>query len=168
MKEKVIKKGNRKNIIILILTLVIIFLAVTSLLKINDNVKAKQIIKDSLTAQSIISTYIGKMKSDTFDIYTTEQLLIGSTDIKNIVETKIKNNNDEDLLQIVSLEDKVSNKNSTFYKINIDSFEKKFDVNLYKEDGITWYVQNTGNIKINYTIKPNWWTQELNAIYLGD
>lgn len=162
------KKETIKNLVIIILLLVIMFFTVTNILKSNNTVKAKQLIKDSLTAQSIISTYIGKMKSDTFDIYTTEQILIGSTDIENIAETKIKNNNDEDLLQIVNIENKVSDEDSTFFKLNIESFEEEFDIELYKEDGITWYVSKYGDIKINYIAKPNWWTQEMNAIYLGD
>lgn len=162
------KKDNIKNIVIIILILIIMIFTITSLLKLNKNIKVKQIIKDSLTVQSKISTYIGKMKSDTFDIYTTEQLLIGSTDIENIDKTKIKNNDDEDLLQIVSIDGKISENDSTFYRVNTEIFEKEFEVKLYKEDGIVWYIQSNGDIKIYYTSKPNWWTQELNAILLGD
>ncbi len=162
------KKNNIKNIVIIILILIIMVLTIISLLKLNKNNKAKDLIKDSLTLQSKISEYVGKLKSDTFDIYTTEQLLIGSTDIENISQTKIKNNEDEDLLQIVSIDSKISEKDSTFYKVNTEVFEKEFKVKLYKEDGIVWYIQSNGDIKIYYTSKPNWWTQELNAIHLGD
>jgi|GEM_PF-3100364 len=162
------KKETLKNIIILILILVITVFVFPNLLKKKDNVKTKQLIKDSLTAQSVVSNYIGKMKSDTFDIYTTEQLLIGSTDIVNIEETKIKNNENEDLLQIAIYKDNISQKDSVFYKLNIDNFEKKFNVKLFKADGIEWYIQNTGDIKISYTSQPNWWTQELDALYLGN
>lgn len=162
------KKETRKNIIIITLILVITLLIFINLINSSNNVKAKQLISNTLTAQSIISEYIGKMKSDTFDIYKTEQLLIGSTDIENVIETRIKDNNNEDLLQIVSIENKISKKDKTFYKVNIENFEKKFDIKLYNDDGITWYVNNTGNVKVDYTTKPNWWTQELDAIYLGD
>jgi uncharacterized protein YpmB len=161
------KKKTKKDIIILFLIIVIIILTAINILKINSNEKAKQIIKDSLTAQSIVSNYIGKMKSDTFDIYTTEQLLIGSTDTQNVTGTKIKNNENDDLLQIVSVEYKISQGKSKFYKLNTDNFEKEFNVKLYNKDGITWYIQDTGDIKISYTSRPTWWTNELDVLYLG-
>jgi hypothetical protein len=162
------KKESFKNIVITILILIIMVFIVIKLLKLNDNIKAKQLIKDSLVAQSTISSYIGKMKSDTYDVYTTQQLLLGSSDVENVDTTNIKNNNDENVLQIANPSDKISFGDSIFYKLNIDSFEKNFNLELYNEDGITWYIQSNGNIKINYLIKPRWWTQDLDAIYLYD
>ena len=162
------KKENIKNIVIFILILAVIILVIAYVLKFRDNSNITKLVKNSLEAQSNISEYIGKTKSETFDIYTTEQLLIGSTDIQNIDSTKIKDNDNSELLQIVNVEDKVSYNNSTFYKINIDNFKKKFNIDLYQENGITWYIQSTGNIKINYTTKPTWWNQELDTLYVGN
>ena len=162
------KKENIKNIVIFIMILAIIILSISYVLKFRDNTNVTRLIKDSLVAQSKISEYIGKTKSDTFDIYTTEQLLIGSTDLKDIDTTIIKDNADKGLLQIVNIEDKVSHNDSIFYKINIDNFKEKFDIDLYEENGITWYIQSTGNIKINYITKPTWWNKELDVIYVGN
>ncbi|MDD2376543.1 MAG: hypothetical protein PHD15_00740 [Clostridia bacterium] len=162
------KKENVKNIIILILIITTIILVITYLLKFSDNSNITKLIKDSLVVQLNVSEYIGKIKSDTFDIYTTEQLMIGSTDIQNIDTTRIKDNDDNDLLQIVSIEDKISYNDTMFYKINMDNLKKIFDINLYQESGITWYIGSTGDIKVNYITKPTWWSQELDIIYVGN
>jgi len=162
------KKESLKNIVIFILIFIIIVFTVMYLLKYNNNSKSATMVKDSLVGQSNISEYIGKIKSDTFDIYTTEQLLIGSTDIKNIDTTKIKDNSDVDLLQIVNIEDKVTKNDAVFYKLNTENFKKRFGITLYEENGITWYVQSTGNIKVNYITKPTWWNKELDSIYVGN
>jgi len=162
------KKESIKNIIIFILILIVITLLVIYAIKFSNNEKTSKIIKDSLIAQSNISEYIGKIKSDTFDIYTTEQLLTGSTDITNIEGTIIKDNDDKNLLQIVDVDDKITNNESVFYKLNTANFKKRFDINLYEEDGITWYIKSTGDIKVNYINKPTWWNQELDTIYTGN
>ncbi len=161
------KKETIKTFTIIVLILIIVLLIITNFLKQGSNVKAKKLFKEILTVQSNISNYIGKMKSNTFEIYTTQQILIGSTDIENILETRIKNFENDDLIQIVIDKDKISQDNSTFYKINIDNFKKKFNYNLYNEDEITWYIQDNGDIKISYIIKPSWWIQELDIMYIG-
>jgi len=162
------KKEKLKTIIIFILIFTTIVLVTMYILKFSDSSNITKLIKDSIAAQSNISEYIGKTKSDTFDIYTTEQLLIGSTDIENIDTTRIKDNQDNDLLQVVSIEDKVSINDSKFYKINLDNFKEMFDINLYQGNGITWYIESTGDIKVNYITKPTWWNQELDIIYVGN
>lgn len=161
------KKDRIKNIALFVLVLAFITFAVMYLLKFNSSNKTKQIIKDSLRAQASISEYIGKMKSDTFDIYTIEQLLIGSTNIEDLDRTRIKDNNDNNILQIVTNQDKITKNNVTFYKLNVDELEKKIGLKLYEDGNIEWYIQSNGDIKINYTNKPSWWTDELYAIYVG-
>lgn len=161
------KKEKIKNIIIFILVLAFITFAIMYLLKFNNSNRTKQLIKDSLRAQASISEYIGKMKSDTFDIYTIEQLLVGSANIEDIEATRIKDNNENNILQIVTKQDKIIKNNVTFYKLNVDELEKKIGLKLYEDDNIEWYIQSNGDIKINYTNKPNWWTDELDAIHIG-
>lgn len=160
--------GTVKDIIIIILIVAVVTLTVMYLLRFNSNTKTKQLVKDTLTAQTNISEYLGKLKSETFEVYTNEQLLVGSSDIQNTDTTRIKNNDNEEILQLVSIENKVNSNNSIFYKLNTDSFKKKFNIDLHEDDGITWYIQNTGEIKVNFINKPSWWTEELNAIRLGD
>lgn len=162
------KENPIKKFILFILVLAIFVISIMWLLKINGSTKTKQIITDLITAQAIISEYIGKMKSETFDIYTTEEILIGSTDINNIEETRIKDNDSQSTPQIVTIENKIEKDNVTFYKLNIDVLDKEFGLKLFKDDEIIWYVQETGIIKVNYINKPNWWTRELDAIYIGN
>jgi uncharacterized protein YpmB len=162
------KKESIKNIVIFILILIVIALLIIYSIKFSNNAKTGKIIEDSLAAQSKISEYIGKIKSDTFDIYATEQLLLGSTDIKDIDGSKIKDNDDKDLLQIVNIEDKITKNESVFYKLNTVNLKKIFDISLYEENRIMWYVKSTGEIKVNYINKPTWWNQELDILYVGN
>lgn len=162
------KKEAIKSLTIGILMIMVVVLTIMYSLKFSYNNKANELIKSSFVAQSEISEYIGKLKSDTFNIYTTEQLLVGSSDVSSIDTTKIKDNDNNNLSQLVSNDDKITYNNQIFYKLDVDNFEKLFDISLYKDDTLTWYIGNSGDIKVNYKIKPIWWNNELGSLYIGD
>lgn len=161
------KKVSMKNIILFVLILAVFAMSIMWLLKINNSTKTKQVITDLINVQINLSEYFGKLKSETFDIYTTEDIIIGSTDIQKVEETRIKDNDNKEISQIVITDNILEKNNITFYKINIDIIEKDFGLKLYEDKNIIWYIQETGQIKVSYINKPIWWTDELDAIYVG-
>lgn len=161
-------KSKIKNIVIVLLSVIVIILSVISFLKPNIGSKASSLLKDFISLQSKTSEYIGKMKSDTFGIYTTEQILIGSIDIAKAESTKILNNNDEEVKSLVDVKNSIKNDENTYYVVNKDNISKIFQIELGKYTDTNWYIDTNGNIRLKYIERPTWWTAELDSILVGN
>ncbi|MEG1141166.1 MAG: hypothetical protein RSE41_01705 [Clostridia bacterium] len=152
-----------KNVIIGILSLVLI-IVIIFILKPKTIVNSNDLLKNIILVQSNISEYVGKTKSDTFNIYNTELILIGSSNIEKIEDSKIVNNNNEELISLISLDDKKKIKDINYYKLNVKNISKLFKISL--TDEVTWYIDSNGNIKILNDKLPKWWTSNLDIFLI--
>jgi hypothetical protein len=154
-----VKNEKTKNIVILILSIIVIILLIFNLFQPNT-MKSSNIVLEVMGLQSKVSEYIGKMKSDTFDIYTKEQLLSGMQDSE-----KIKDNNGDDCLQLIDINNKIVKQDINYYKVNKDNIFKEFKIQLDEE--LEYYISSNSDVRVKYSIKPLWWVDELNSLVIN-
>lgn len=153
------KKEKIKNIIIIILSIIIILFLIFNLFQPNT-MKSSNIVLEVIGLQSKVSEYIGKMKSDTFDVYTKEQLLSGVKD-----DEKIKDNSDQDCVALIDINEKIQKEDINYYKVNKDNIFKEFKIQLDEE--LEYYISSNSDVRIKYSIKPLWWVDELNSLVIN-
>ena len=155
-------KINSKNIAIVILIVVVIILSIFLIIKNKNNGKGNSeiatFIKDAVEVQNNLSYYVGNTYSDTFGIYTKEEIVTAR-------KKDAKENSDiSKLTSIVDTNSKIDSQNGTCYKISEENYKKILNVDLPKYDGITWYIQDGSLIKVHLNIKPDWWNEDLSCL----
>lgn len=160
------KKDTVKNILIIILFLIVIAGLAMYFLNPRYSTETSNVLHNYCEAQVKLSEYIGKLRSDMFDAYTTEQLLVGSYNLEDIPNSLIMNNSGDELTAIVhsNPEDKFEKDEVTYYRINVTEFARMFEMQLLNDSAISWYVSETGIIKIHLNIIPDWWIEEFDVL----
>lgn len=160
------KKNVVKNVVIIILAVIVLLLgSYLFLLKMNvSGIDGKStFVKDTLSLQNKVSYYIGGMFSDTFGIYTKEELLLGKTkDGKEITD-----NENHAITPLVSAEGKIEKNGTVSYPLNEENAKKILNINIPKEEGITWYIQEGELLKVNISKAPSWWSLDLDCLKVG-
>ncbi len=154
-------KNSKDKIIIVLLLIVIILLAGYIILNLNKDNKAKDFISDFTKLQSKISYYIGSTYSDTFGVYTNEEIITG---------TKTTNENVDDIKNIepiVDVESKVEKSGKISYQILSENVKKIFKIDVPNYEGVKWYIQDGEFLKVDFETKPSWWTENLESYRLG-
>lgn len=161
------KKNGVKNVVIIILAvLVLLFGTYIVLLKFNvTGVDGKStFVKNAFNLQDKVSYYIGTTYSDTFGIYTKEEILLGKT--KDGKE--IKDNNNKAMTPLVSADKKIEKNGTVAYPLNEESAKTLLQITLPKEDGVTWYIQDGNLLKVNLEKSPSWWSIDLDCLKVGN
>lgn len=155
-------KINKKNITIVVIVLVVIILAIVVITKSIGNGKSgagnANFVKDAMEVQNNVSYYVGNAYSDTFGIYTKEEI-VTATKKDDKENSKISK-----LTAIVDTNSKISSQNGTCYKISDEAYKSILNVQLPKYEGITWYLQDGTLLKVHFDTKPAWWTDDLSAL----
>lgn len=157
-----------KNIIIAVLSLIIIALISTYLLRPDYSTESTNLVQSAFESQLNISEYIGKMRSDTFDAYTTEQLLVASYNLDDIPNSIIMDTSGAELKPLVYSEqaDIIIKGEIKYYRINITNLASVTKVQLLNDSNIVWYISHNGVLKCTYSKRPKWWTDELEVFHL--
>ena len=153
---------NAKNISIVILVLAVIVLFIALIAKSSGGGTSgngnANFVKDAMEVQNNLSYYIGSTYSDTFGIYTKEEIVTATK------KDDKENSNITKLTAIVDKNSKISSQNGTCYKISEESYKSILNVELPKYEGITWYLQDGALVKVHLDIKPSWWTDDLKSL----
>ncbi len=159
----------KKNVIIGILIVVILGLIASYLLAPKYSTESTNIMKVAFEAQVKVSEYIGKLRSDTFDVYTVEQLITSYRDLEKEEKEVIKDTSGKEISPLVSTEDgDIKEKDETkYYKANMSNFATILNVQLINDSNLTWYLSDSGVIKLSYKVKPNWWTDEFEVMHIN-
>ncbi len=138
------------------------------LLNPDYSVQSTNLVQSAFESQLSISEYIGKLRSDTFDAYTTEQLLVGSYNLDDIENSIIMDTSGIELKPIVYYEeaDIIIKDEIKYYRINITNLTSVIKVQLLNDSNIVWYISESGVLKCKYSKKPDWWTEELEVFHL--
>ncbi|MEG1705558.1 MAG: hypothetical protein RR290_03165 [Clostridia bacterium] len=161
------KKEKLKTFIIITLVIIIILIFLIFAIKSNNKSKSTILLDTIMHLQMNLSEYLGKFKSDTYEVYTKEQILIGSTDFKNIDKTKIKDYENNEIISLVDFKSKITKNKVSFYKINLLNIDKLFKIIVDEKLNIDIYISNDGKVAIRYIDKPIWWIQEFNTLCIN-
>ncbi len=156
-------KNGLKNIVIILLLGVILSYTLYMLLKPNLVIDKSNFLKTLVETQKQMSLYIGELQSDTFNTYTTVELFTAMTMEGN----SIKNNNNEDMISIVDNEPKIID-NINYYCIDTENFFKITNYSMPEIEGLSFYTDINGNIKVYYLEEPSWWQQEYESFLISD
>lgn len=155
-------KINAKNISIVILVLAVIILSIVLIVKSagggNSGNSNANFIKDAMEVQNNLSYYVGNTYSDTFGVYTKEEIVTATK------KDDKENSNIDKITAIVDKNSKISSQNGTCYKISEEAYKSVLNVSLPKYEGITWYLQDGALVKVHLDIKPSWWTDDLKSL----
>ncbi len=162
------KKDIVKNVIIVILVLIILVLVSLYLLNPDYSTESTNLIQSAFESQLNLSEYIGKMRSDTFDAYSTQQLIIGSYNLEDPQNSLIMDTTGAEILSIVysTPEDIIEKDGIKYYRVNMTNLTSIIKVQLLSDSNIVWYLSENGVLKCTYKHKPKWWVDELEVFHL--
>ncbi|MBR1883461.1 MAG: hypothetical protein IJ809_00680 [Clostridia bacterium] len=158
----------KKNIIIVILLIIIIGLVSSYLLNPQYSADSTSVLKAVIEGQVKISEYIGKLRADTFDAYTVEQLLLGVSNLDDMENSVISDTKGGEIIPLVNPTENVKKKGDvTYYKVNLSNFTKVLSTQLVNEGNLTWYISDAGVLKLSYSNKPKWWIDEFEVFHIN-
>lgn len=161
------KKEGHKNVVIVILLVICMLLAALTVFLVFGNKTvsgSSKFLQSAYTLQNKISTYIGKTSSDTFGIYTYEEIITGKVATTG---EDIKDNEDESLTPLVDIDKKIEIDGKVAYKINEENLKKLLNTSMPTYDGIEFYIQDGQLLKVNVVATPDWWIEDLDFILVG-
>lgn len=156
--------GNKKYIFIIIVLVILLGLSVAyAILGPNGyktTEKGKQFFDDVITLQSNLSYYVGASYSDSFGVYTKEEILLGKTEDGE----KIKDNQDNVLPTLVNEENSVSYKDGTGYELNLEYVNTTLSTKIPTYEGVTFYVVDGDLVKVKLDGTPDWWNSNYDGL----
>ena len=163
------KKEVVKNVVIVILLLVIAGLVSLYFLNPRYTTESTNVLHSLCETQIKLSEYVGKMRADMFDSYSTEQILVGSYNLEDIENSIIMDATGEELTSIVySTSDDIKTINDIkYYRVNVTNVMSVLETQLINDSNIIWYVSDTGVLKVSYNRKPDWWIDEFEVFHLN-
>lgn len=167
MAKKAALNDKKKNtIIVLLSSLCIILIALMIFMKFSSKTVtgSSKFMQSVFTLQDKVSTYIGKTTSDTFGIYTAEELVTGKL---ATTSEDIKDNEDKSIIPLVDVDKKQEENNKVAYKINEENLKKLLNTSMPTYDGVDFYIQEGSLVKVKLTSKPDWWTEDLDFLLVG-
>lgn len=149
--------------------MIIISLISAYLLSPKYSTESTNVVKSIFESQIKLSEYIGKMRSDTFDTYSTSQLLTAVVDLEKEEKQAIVGANNKELTALVSTdkENIIEAKEIKYYKVEMSNFTKVLSTQLINDSNITWYISDSGVLKLKYSHKPKWWVDELEVFNIN-
>lgn len=163
----------KKKIVIVAIVILIIALGITSYLAFFSkngsitNATRSKFIKDVMSMQAQISYYIGTTSSDTFGLYSKEDIITGVVKDENGENKEIKDTEDNNLTPIAEIDNKKEANGKTAYEINSDNYEKVLGSKLPEYSGIKWYIQDGEIVKVSFETQPDWWNEDLTSMLIG-
>mgnify|MGYP006067579631 CR=1 FL=1 len=159
---------SKKNVVIVILAAICMLLIALSVFLAFDSKTISgsgKFLQSAYTLQSKISTYIGKSSSDTFGIYTNEELITGKVAATG---EDIKDNEDNSIKPLVDIDKKIEKDGKVAYKINEENLKDLLNTSMPTYDGIEFYIQDGELLKVNLTSSPDWWMEDLDFLLVGN
>ena len=149
--------------------MIIIALISAYLLNPKYSTESTNVVKTLFEAQIKLSEYIGKMRSDTFDSYSTMQLLTGVVDLEAEEREAIIGAGSKEITALVDTEkdDIIEKKDIKYFKVNMSNFTTVLSVQLINDSNITWYISDSGVLKLKYSRLPKWWVDELEVFNIN-
>ena len=157
----------KKTKYIIIIVILIIALGLTAAYAIlgprgfKTTEKGKAFLDDVLTLQSNLSYYVGASYSDSFGVYTKEEILLGKT-----LEDgeKIKDNEDNVLPTLVNEENTIEYKGEKGYELNIEYVNTTLKIKIPTYEGVTFYVVEGDLVKVKLDSTPDWWNSNYDGL----
>lgn len=167
MANKAANKDKKKNtIIVLLSSACILLIALMIFMKFSSKTVtgSSKFLQSVFSLQDKVSTYIGKSTSDTFGVYTAEEITTGK-----LAKTgeEIKDNDDKSLTPLVDTDKKQEKNDKIAYKINDENLKKILNTSMPTYEGVEFYIQDGTTVKVNLTSKPDWWTEDLDFLLVG-
>lgn len=166
MAKKAATDKKKYTIIVLLSSACILLIALMIFMKFSSKTVtgSAKFLQSIFTLQDKVSTYIGKSTSDTFGIYTAEELTTGKLATSG---EDIKDNEDKSLTALVDTEKKQEKNGKVAYKINEENLKKLLNTSMPTYEGVEFYIQDGSLVKVNLTSKPDWWTEDLDFLLVG-
>ena len=165
--EEGAKKINSKTVIIVILVaicMILLSLVIFFAFGTKTVSGSSKFLESTLNLQDKVSMYIGKTSSDLFNVYTNEEIITGKTS-KN--QEEIKDNEENAILALADIDNKIEENNKVAYKINSDNVTSLLNTSMPNYEGIEFYVQDGEKVKVKVTTKPEWWNEDLDFLLIG-
>ncbi len=158
---------NKKNILIIIILLILLgFTGAYAILGPNGyktTEKGKAFFDDVIKLQANLSYYVGSAYSDSFGVYSKDEILLGATSEGE----KIKDNLDNLLPALVDPESAQDYKDDTkSYKLNMENIKTTLGLKMDEYEGVTFYVVEGDLVKIKLDSKPEWWNENYDGLIL--
>lgn len=161
------RKEGHKNVVIVILFVICMLLTALTVYLVFGNKTvsgSSKFLQSAYTLQNKISTYIGKATSDTFGIYTYEEIITGKVATTG---EEIKDNEDKPIKPLVDIDKKIEKDGKVAYKINEENLKSLLNTSMPTYDGVEFYIQDGELLKVNIVNSPEWWIEDLNFILVG-
>lgn len=155
---------NKKDIIIILLSIVVLVLTIFTVFSIMNNRvlnETSEFLENVQKIQNNISFYVGSMYENTFQIYENSEILTGK--ISNTNE-QIKDNEDKELVPIVNESKKVEKNGKIAYQINKENLESVLNIKMPEYEGVSWYIQDGTTLMVKLDKTPKWWSPELDFL----
>jgi hypothetical protein len=158
---------DKKSILVIIVLVILLGLSVAYIILgpngYRTTEKGKNFFDDVIELQSNLSYYVGAAYSDSFGVYSKEELLLGKTEDGE----KIKDNEDNLLPTLVEEDSKESyDKDSNAYKLNMDNVKTTLRIKTGDYEGVTFYVVDGDLIKVKLDGDVEWWNNNYDGLLL--
>lgn len=155
---------NKKYIFIIIVLIILLGLSVAyAILGPNGfktSEKGKSFFDDVITLQSNLSYYVGASYSDSFGVYSKEEILLGKTEDGE----KIKDNQDNVLPTLVVEDSAIDYKDGKAYELNMDYVNTTLSTKISNYEGVTFYVVEGDLVKVKLDGTPEWWNSNYDGL----
>lgn len=158
-------KSKTQTLIIIILVILLALSGAYILLGpsgIKSSQKGEDFFDDMIELQSTLSYYVGSSYSDSFGVYTKEEILSGKT----ADGEQIKDNQDNLLPTLIEEETLDYKDDKKAYKLNMENVETTLGVSIDDYEGVTFYVVDGDLVKVKLDSMPDWWSNNFNSIIL--
>lgn len=159
---------NTLIIVLLIVCLIEIIYIIFYTLNLKENTVKKSFLNSYIEIQRNVSTYLVGQNFESYNAYNYAQILTGVIVDDNGQNQKIKDTNDEEILPLVSTENKIDINGVEYFQCNSDNIKTNLKIDMPSYRNITWYIGSNGELKIKYSIKPAWWTSDLDCLIVGN
>lgn len=158
-------KSKTQTLIIIILVILLALSGAYILLGpngIKSSQKGEDFFDDMIELQSTLSYYVGSSYSDSFGVYTKEEILSGKT----ADGEQIKDNQDNLLPTLIEEETLDYKDDKKAYKLNMENVETTLGVSIDDYEGVTFYVVDGDLVKVKLDSMPDWWSNNFDSIIL--
>ena len=157
---------DKKSILIIILLVILLGLSVAYGIfgpnGYKTTQKGKEFFDDTIELQANLSYYVGASDSDTFGLYSKEEILSGKTKDGE----KIKDNQDNLLPTLIEEDSAVEIDGSKAYKLNMENVKTTLGIKIENYEGVNFYVFEGDLIRIKLDAEPDWWNNNYDGLLL--
>lgn len=158
---------SKKHVLIIILLLILLGLAgayiVLGPMGYSTTQQGTAFFDDVMELQSTLSYYVGSSYSDSFGVYSKEEILAGKT----TEGEQIKDNLDNLLPTLIEEGSEIPYKDDEkAYKLHMDNVETTLSIKIDDYEGVSFYVVEGDIIKVKLDATPEWWNNNYNGMIL--